>query len=492
MVPAGLRLVVGWLPVVAALVAALVTTQVAAYASARRASRIRPTDALRESAGPSRRFSLLRLGVGLAALGGGIATLAVAAHGGGLAESEAPAAGYLTLAAALLGPVLARPFVFCGGWLPAATGSAPALLAWANGRANLRRVASVATPVMVAVSVVGTTYVAKSLLQQETHVQTHRRTSADFVLQASSAEGLPTAVEDAARHISGVTSVTGTVATTAVVAGDGHLVSVPARTVVPGAIGRGLALEVAAGSLEHVRDDGVAVSVRSAHDWGWRLGERVRIRLGDGSAVGVRVVAEYRRPLGFGELVLPRALVAGHVTRPLDDAVYVTAAPAGRRDVEHALRDLRGTYPTLRVLTPDSYVAQIDAAGTKEALEVYVLLALIVLFCALGLVNALTMAVGARSREFATLLLIGATRRQVRSMVRTETLTTLAFGLIVGSLVAFPGLALLEHSLRGSWRPSIPVWTCLGLFASYAVIGMAATVIPLRAALRAATAGAAS
>jgi putative ABC transport system permease protein len=346
--------------------------------------------------------------------------------------------------------------------------------------------------VMVAVSVVGTTYVAKSLLQQETHVQTHRRTSAGFVLQASSAEGLPTAVEDAARHNSGVTSVTGTVATTAVVAGDGHLVSVPARTVVPGAIGRGLALEVAAGSLEHVRDDGVAVSVRSAHDWGWRLGERVRIRLGDGSAVGVRVVAEYRRPLGFGELVLPRALVAGHVTRPLDDAVYVTAAPAGRRDVEHALRDLRGTYPTLRVLTPDSYVAQIDAAGTKEALEVYVLLALIVLFCALGLVNALTMAVGARSREFATLLLIGATRRQVRSMVRTETLTTLAFGLIVGSLVAFPGLALLEHSLRGSWRPSIPVWTCLGLFASYAVIGMAATVIPLRAALRAATAGAAS
>ena len=42
-------MVVGWLPFVAGLAAAIVTTQVAAVASARRASRIRPTEALREA-----------------------------------------------------------------------------------------------------------------------------------------------------------------------------------------------------------------------------------------------------------------------------------------------------------------------------------------------------------------------------------------------------------------------------------------------------------
>ena len=172
MIPAGLHLVIGWLPMAAALVSAVVTTQFAAFASARRAARIRPTDALRESAGQGRRLSRVRVLVGLVALGGGIATLVAAANGSGLLESEAPGAGLaLTLGVALLGPVLAWPFAFVGGWPPAATGSAQGLLAWANSRANLRRVASVATPVMLAVSVAGTMYVAKSVLRQETHTR---------------------------------------------------------------------------------------------------------------------------------------------------------------------------------------------------------------------------------------------------------------------------------------------------------------------------------
>ena len=50
MLPEGLHIVVGWLPFVAGLGIAIVTTQLAAFASARRASRIRPTDALREAA----------------------------------------------------------------------------------------------------------------------------------------------------------------------------------------------------------------------------------------------------------------------------------------------------------------------------------------------------------------------------------------------------------------------------------------------------------
>ena len=49
MVPEGLQIVIGWRPFAAGLVAAVVTTQLAAFTSARRASRIRPTDALRES-----------------------------------------------------------------------------------------------------------------------------------------------------------------------------------------------------------------------------------------------------------------------------------------------------------------------------------------------------------------------------------------------------------------------------------------------------------
>ena len=66
MVPDGLHLVVGWLPVAGGLIAAVITTQAAAFASARRASRIRPTDALREASVHRRPVSWIR---GLAGVG---------------------------------------------------------------------------------------------------------------------------------------------------------------------------------------------------------------------------------------------------------------------------------------------------------------------------------------------------------------------------------------------------------------------------------------
>ncbi len=60
-----------------------------------------------------------------------------------------------------------------------------------------------------------------------------------------------------------------------------------------------------------------------------------------GSATGrrrrLRVVAQYTRPLGFGDVVLPRKLVEGHVTQPLDDAVFVAGKPGvGASELERA------------------------------------------------------------------------------------------------------------------------------------------------------------
>jgi hypothetical protein len=57
----------------------------------------------------------------------------------------------------------------------AALGGGPGLLAWANTRANLRRAASVATPLMLSISVVSTMFIAKTILHRETHVQTSKR-----------------------------------------------------------------------------------------------------------------------------------------------------------------------------------------------------------------------------------------------------------------------------------------------------------------------------
>ena len=476
-VPEDLHVAVGFMPFLVGLAVAIVTTQFAAFASARRASRIRPTEALRET--QPRMFSWLRTMAGLAMLVAGVATHFMLAHGAS-GGTDAPAATMVFMvAAALLGPLLALPFAWLLGLPLAALSRGPGMLARANTRANLRRTASVATPVMLAVSLICTIMFTKSSLKEQTGKQTAERVTAGYVLRADGASGLPAAVAAAARRAPGVAGATGSIGTTVEVAPDGsNLVAVPARGVDARTLAGLIDLGVESGSLHELAGDALAVSTSSARAYGWHRGDRVQLWLGDGTPARLRVVATFKRPLGFGEIVLPRVLVERHVTERLDDAIFVRAAdPAGLRALVHA-------YPTVQVLTRDGYRAELEAAADTEALAIYVLLAVIGIFCALALVNATVMATSERSREFALLRLVGASRRQVRAMVRGETLIVVVFGLTLGSVLAIPGLAAFNYSLTGSVVPSVSLAPFGALFAFYAVIGFAATVIPTRLALR--------
>jgi putative ABC transport system permease protein len=475
--PEGLNVVTSWLPFVAGLVAALVTTQLAVFASARRASRIRPTEALREATAPRRALSWVRVLAGLAMLAAGVAVVAVLAHG---SASDAPAGTMvLMLAGVLLGPVLALPFVQVLGLPASAISKGPGMLARANARSNLRRAASVATPLMLAISLICTILFAKSALHAQTDSQTDQRLVANYVLRPHDAPGLPASVATAARGIPGVSHASGSIATSVVVLADGtHPRVFPARGIDPATLGGVIDLDVASGSLGALRGDTLAVGTSSAKDFGWHLGERVALRLGDGTPVRLRVVATYKRPLGFAEVVLPRSLAERYVTDVLDDAVFVRAAGAGGLDA------FARAHPTVDVLTRAEYRHELQVDAAAQSLGVYVLLAVIGLFCAMALVNAITMATAERAREFALLRLVGASKRQVRAMVRAETMIVVAFGLTIGSIVAAPGLAAFSYSLTGSAMPSIPLKAYGALLGAFALLGFAATVLPTRVALR--------
>ena len=87
------------------------------------------------------------------------------------------------------------------------------------------------------------------------------------------------------------------------------------------------------------------------------------------------------------------------------------------------------------------------------------LLGLIIAFCALATVNVAVMSTTERAREFVLLRLVGAGKRQVRAMVRGETLIIVAFGASLGTIIAIPGLAMVSHDLTGSVIPDVPFWT---------------------------------
>lgn len=479
--PDDFRLVVGWVPVAVGLAAAVVTTQLASFLSGRRASRIRPVDALREAAVEQRPLTRLRalLGFGTLALGVFVfvSTTRSVSGGGG---DDAPASGIVwMLAAVLLGPLLALPFVWAVGRPLVALSPGPGLLARASSRANLRHLTAVATPLILTVSLACALLIARATVEQITREQVARSVTADHVLLPAG-DGLLPQVADAARSLPGVRHVAATSATSVVVpTGGSNARVVPARAVDGPGLGGAVDLGVSAGSLADLEGASVAVDARLADSLGWGVGDRVDLWLGDGTPAGLRVAALFRRPLGFGEIVLPRSVVAGHVTSPLGDAVFVTAAPGTD------FGPLAGTHPDVEVLTRSEYLHRIDAAARKESLVAYGLLGIVVVFSAIAAVNALAVAVSARARDLELLRLIGATRRQLTRTVRFEVLIVVSFATVVGALTAAPGAIAFSYGKTGSFVPTVPAWLWLGLPLTAAVLASAGIALPLRSALRA-------
>lgn len=418
----------------------------------------------------------MRVLAGLALTAAGIAVLVEASRSGSSGPDDTrPAAIPLLLgAAALLAPLLVTPFAAVLDMPLRLFGGASGSLARANLRSDRGRVAAVATPVMVAAGLVVTFVGAKLDIQHRTIAQAEARTSAtDVLAPRGSSTALPPGLAAAAARVPGVERVSGTFATSLVVAVGGNPRVAPARAVEAATLAGVLDPGVTGGSLAGLTGTTVAVADETARQFGWHVGDRVSAWLGDGTPARLTVVATFARPLGFATVLLPRPLASRHATSAVDDLAFVLRrGPAARTE----LRSLAAQSGQAQLRSRSAYLDDVRGVTAKQALPVFLVLGLIAAFCAVGAVNSLTMAIGGRTHELAVLRQVGATRRQLARMVRAEAAVTVGFGLAVGALVAVPA-------------PQPPLWLYGLLTAGFAALMMVACVAPTRLALRSGAGG---
>ncbi|MFE6287437.1 FtsX-like permease family protein [Streptomyces sp. NPDC057877] len=487
-VPPDFRPVIGPLPFLAAVVATVVTAVAAAFVAARRAARIRPTEALGEAASePS------RLGRGRLITGGALLALAAAVLGLGLGYR----ADFLTLvglanslvlllavAAAVLGPLLTRAAI---GLL------APALhrtgvtgwLAAANCRSGAVRTAGAVTPLVLAVSFAATVVFTQTTQLRESADEIRSGTLADHVLTAPS--GVSPQLARRAAELPGVTAATGVVRSKAVgvgsLLGEEETVSLGAQGVEPRALGDTLDLDERDGDLSALTRDTVALSTTAASWLGLDVGDRAHLYLGDGTAFDGKVIAVYGRGLGFADLTFDHDLLLSHTTEAVDRSVLVRSA-SGSADTERRLSALARDYPGTSLSGTLAADAQVEEQRATAWVN-YLVVGLIIAYTALTVVNTQVMNTVARRREFALLRLTGADRSQVLGMMRRESLTVVVVGAVVGVALALPPLALVAIALTGTPLPTAPVLGWLAILGSTAVLAVAGAMLPTRLMLRA-------
>ncbi|MEV7276137.1 ABC transporter permease [Streptomyces sp. NPDC093111] len=469
-IPAGVRLDTGPIPFAAAVAAALLTALLAGLAAARRPSRVEPGRALTESQVERRATGRIRTPLGILALAGGVALTGVAAQASGevAANTALGVVMLFMLAVALLGPLLARACAALAG-LPLRAAGAAGHLAAANARGNARRLASALTPIVLALSFSSTLVFLHTSTDRAAEHQQRAGLVADHVVTAPA--GLPA---DAAARAARAPGVTAAVAVqhTGVLLPDGD-------AGFRGATAQGVSadptpvldLDVRTGTLAALRPGTVALDANLAAAQQVRTGDRLELRLPDGTRTEPLVVATYGRGLGLSEVTLPAAALAGHVTAPYATELLVRGGQPAALAPLGAVTDAAGWS------TAQSRDRALNAwANTTMA-------AVLGGFAAVAAVNTLVMTVLDRRRELRTLRLVGTTRRQVLRMIRWESLLVTGAGVALGTGIALATLVPMVNGLTGE-GPYIPPLLYGSFVAATVGLGLAATALPARAALR--------
>ncbi|GAA3254720.1 ABC transporter permease [Nonomuraea helvata] len=448
-IPANLRLVVSPFPAIVAVLTTLAAAWVAARVSARRTTRIRPVEALGETAMPAGSLAPVRLIAGLLALAGGVAVTIVLSNLSTEAASTPVTmltALLWTIAVALLGPAIARAATA----LPLRAPGVAGYLARKSLRAGTGRLASLITPLTLMTAMTCTILFVQTTMGHAARSEVTAGVMADHVLA-------PGASVAAVRRTPGVRAVTEVLHTSVRI----DLEKYEAQAVTLDGLKQTMDLGVVAGSLDGLSDTSAAISRTAAARLDVGVGDQVSLVLGDGTPAAVRIAAIYTRGLGFGDLTLSRGLVAGHV----DDARGTLLVAGGA------------------ALPAGTALAQTSGGGADGAVA-FVAMGLIIAFCAIAVVNTLAMSTLARSRELALLRIVGTTRRQAARMLRAETLTALAVAVVVGTAISLVTLAAFSMGMTGSALPYVPPLTYLAVVAAVAGLALAATAIPARFALR--------
>lgn len=473
-VPANVPVVLSVFPALVAVPVTVAAGWAAARISARRATRIRPVEALGEAETGPPRVSVVRASLGVSAILGAAVLTAVLTglHSDGASTPVCFLAVLLwCVALALLGPWVARAAVAVVG-VPLRCSRVGGYLAANNLRAAASRSAAVITPLTLMTAMACAILFSQTSVASAASAQRAAGNVADYVVGSK----VPASAAAAVKAVPGVRTVTEVLhATVRTGLNDRSVLGVT-----PEGLADTLDLGVTDGSVAALSGSGVAVAA-AADGQGYRLGSRVSMTLPDGTPAQVTIVALYSRQLGFGDLVLAHDLLARHVDVPLDDELLVTAPGVPRAALAAAL----AADPGLGIRDRAVAHAANNDAGAKVG---YVMLGLIVGFTAIAVVNTLAMSISDRRREFAALRLIGATGGQVQRMLAWETTVAVGVAAALGLAVAATVLEAYAHGMtRGTSGVSVSAGTLAAVLGGGAVLAWPATWIPARAALASAS-----
>jgi len=466
---------------VLSMVIGVVVTALAALIPARRAARVAPVQAMRES-GPAEDRSLTRRSV----IGAVLLLLGVVLIVRGLRDGALQALGIgaavTFLGVATLSPLVARPAVGLLG-RPFRRLGAPSALGRANAMRSPRRTAATASALMIGLALVAMASALGESAKTSLGAYVERSLGADFVMHTEQFDPFSPELATRLEKRDEIDLVAGYRFARARVNGD----TVDMQGVDAKGLEVTLKVATVSGDLGSIDRGQLAVAEGVATSRGFKIGQRVDVVWSRTGSKPMTVGAIYKDNLFAGNYIVGEDIADANVTEKLMGVVAVTLKEGVTPEQGKAIVDAEAKdFPNVDVEDQSELIAdqrkQID--GFLNIITA--LLGLSVLIALLGVINTLALSVVERTRELGLLRAVGLAKRQTRRMIRVESVLISCYGAILGIVIGICFGAAIVSTLEdeGIDTFALPVQRLALILLAAGLGGVVAAALPARRAAR--------
>ncbi|HEX6256942.1 MAG TPA: FtsX-like permease family protein [Euzebyales bacterium] len=388
----------------------------------------------------------------------------------------------LLLGAALLARFVTRPLLRVIGW-PVDQLGIRGTLARENSIRNPQRTASTAAALMIGLGLVTFALIFGASLRESTTRTIDEQFVSDLQVRPSDFSTFPTDVEDDVAALPEIAATTDM--RFAQIGIDGRAGG--AAGIEPDELDAAWRLEATDGSLDDFDRGGMLVTDDAA--------ERLGIGAGDAQPVIFPETGEQDLPvravvdgsgLDFDYLIDEDTLLANGADEGIFTLYLTVADGVSVEAARSAVEGVTDDYPSLQVQDSEQFKEEIAGQVDQLLGLMTALLGLSILIALFGIGNTLSLSVFERTRELGLLRAVGATRRQVRSIVRWESVLIAVLGAVFGIVVGtvFGWMTVLALADQGLSTFAFPTGQVAIAVIAAAVAGTVAAWLPARRASR--------
>jgi len=239
-------------------------------------------------------------------------------------------------------------------------------------------------------------------------------------------------------------------------------------------------IDLLSGEFDDIAAPSVALRKSRADELGLEVGDEVAMTFARTGDQSLPVVAIWEGQGIQASVLLSIETFEIHFAEQLDFQVLIALQDgvdieAGRA----AVAAVTDTFPNVQIQDQADFKEQTESQINLILSLIFVLLLLSVLIALLGITNTLSLSIIERTREIGLLRAVGMSRKQVRRMIRWESVIISVFGAVLGIALGMVfGWAVVEALSDQGLRFVLPGGQLIGALFAAGVAGVVAAVLP--------------